>query len=44
MVRTQETKQMEKNKVVSSMENQEVCKNKELRARGRSKCLWGPAS
>lgn len=43
MVRTQETKQVEK-KVVSSMENQEVYKNKELRARGRSKCLWGPAS
>lgn len=32
---------MEKNKVVSSMENQDVYENKELRARGRSKFLWG---
>lgn len=39
MVRTQETEQMEKNKVVSAMETQELCKNRELRARGCSKCL-----
>lgn len=43
MVRTQETKQMEKNKVVSAMETQEGVRTECLGPVGVAS-VWGPAS